>query len=102
HRDALLTQEQKRMERLIRRYQVHDEVVRKLVKEIMDRVQTYSAPGERLATGLVPLQRYARIVIGEDMMRAAEVAPPGSHPLRVEFQERIEAARMRPRRSHLG
>jgi hypothetical protein len=93
HRDALLTQEQKRMERLIRRYQVHDEVVRKLVKEIMDRVQTYSAPGERLATGLVPLQRYARIVIGEDMMRAAEVAPPGSHPLRVEFQERIEAAR---------
>jgi hypothetical protein len=90
YRDQFLDQERKRMVRLTRRLRVQDEVVRWLAMEIMREMLGYSGPDEQLEHALVPLQRYAAIVIGDEVIEAADVAPPAPHPLRT---DRIAAVR---------
>jgi hypothetical protein len=91
--DALLAQERKRLERLTRHYAVIDEVVRRLAIQTMLEMERYSNPHEHVTLALKPLQTYARIVIGSDVIIAASMAPPEPHPLRTTLAERIEAAR---------
>lgn len=93
YRDQLLQQEERRMVRLRRRCRVIDEVTRRLGLEIMREMDRYTGPDDRTAAGLVPLQRFARIVVGSEVAHAEEMAPPLPHPLRTEHGALAEAAR---------
>lgn len=98
--EPFLAQERKRLERLIRRQRVIDEVIRKLAIETAREVVGYSTPEDHLADMLKPLQIYSRIAIGDDLIRAADMAPPAPHPLRTDYEALIETARSASSRNH--
>lgn len=92
YRDQLEEQETGRFERLIRRYKAIDEIVRKLAIEVMGHMTSYSSPEDHIEDALRPLQLFARVVIGHDLLNAADMAP-AVHPLRDEYGPIIERAR---------
>lgn len=91
YRDQLVAQEKGRFDKLVRHYKIVDEVVRKLAIEAMRVLTGYTNEPSRRA--LVPLSRFVRIVLGDDVITAAEMAPPATHPLRTKFKNRIDTAR---------
>lgn len=92
YRDQFIEQERRQLARLTRRLKVQDEIVRRLVLEIMRIVPDYTHAERLLETALRPLQTYAAIVIGDAVVEAAAVAPPTPHPLRGEHIAKLSAA----------
>ena len=91
HRDSFLAQERSRLDRLVRRQKIQDEVLRKLVLELMEAMKTYT--NEPVTGAKKPLNHFAQIVLSDNVIPAADVAPPEPHPLRTVLKDRIEAAR---------
>ena len=89
HRDAFLAQEESRFDRLITRLKTRDEVLRKLVLEVMREMQTYT--NEPIKDAKKPLNYFLRIILSDLVLERAEVAPPESS-LRTSLKHRIEAA----------
>ena len=80
HRDSFLAQERSRLDRLVRRQKIHDEVTRKLVLELMQAMKSYT--NEPIKDAKKPLNHFLQIVLSDLVVTAADVAPPEPHPLR--------------------
>lgn len=91
HGEGFLVQEKDRLDRLIRRLKIRDEVIRRLVLELMPAMEKYT--NEPLKDAVRPMNHFLRIILSDLVARAADVAPPEPHPLRTVFKDRIAAAR---------
>ena len=89
HRDSFLEQEKRRLDRLVRRLKIGDEVVRKLAIEVMREMKTYTT---ELKDARKPMHHFLRVVLADLVIAAYEVAPPESPTLRTVLKDRIEAA----------
>ena len=90
HRDSFMEQEKRRLDRLITRLKIRDEVVRKLAIEVMREMKTYTT--EPLKDGRTPMRRFLRVVLADLVIAAYTVAPLESRTLRTVLKDRIEAA----------
>jgi hypothetical protein len=66
-------------------------VIRRLALEVMRVMPGYT--NEPLRHALIPLSRFVRIVFGDLVLTAADMAPPEPHPLRTKYRAVIDAAR---------
>ena len=89
-RAHFIAQENRRYERLTRRYKIIDEVIRKLALEVMKCMEGYT--NEPVVRGLKAVHYFCRIILGDDVVTAAEMAPPDHHALRSAYKNLVEAA----------
>lgn len=89
HRDSFLAQEKSRFDRMVKRLKIRDEVVRKLVVEVMREMQTYT--NKPITDAKKPMNHFLQIVLSEMVLERAEVAPQG-HPLRTVLKDRVDVA----------
>jgi len=90
HRDSFLAQEKSKLDRLVTRLKILDEVVRKLAIEVMREMKTYS--NEPLKDARKPIHHFLHVVLADLVIAAYQVAPPDSHTLGTVLKDRIEAA----------
>lgn len=98
YRDSFLAQQRGRHDRLITRLKIRDEVVRKLVLEVMREMKAYT--NEPIKEAKLPVRHFLQIILSDLVMAAAEVGPPEPHPLRNEYKPRIDSAREASSESH--
>lgn len=98
YRDSYLAQQQGLHDRLIRRLKIRDEVTRKLVLEVMREMKAYT--NEPIKDAGPPMQHFLQIILSDMVVALAETAPPEPHPLRGEYNDRIEAAREASTKNH--
>ena len=98
HREGFLTQENDNFDRLVRRLKVRDEVTRKLILEVMLAMKAYT--NEPLKDAQPPMRHFLQIILADLVVRAADVAPTETHPLRTALKDRIQAARAAHTESH--
>lgn len=98
YRDQFIAQEKRRMDRLRRRCTIADEVMRRLAIETMQMMENYTM--DPLTLALVPLNRFVRLVIGDQILTAAEMAPPEPHVLRGKYGPLVKAARSSNEEQH--
>lgn len=90
YKDQVAAQERRRMAHLHSHYLVVDEVMRRLGVETMRAMEGYTK--DPLKRALVPIGRFIRLVVGADLVDAAEMAPPEPHVLRGQYRALVEAA----------
>jgi hypothetical protein len=90
HRDSLLAQEKSRLDRLVTRLKIRDEVVRKLAIEVMREMKTYT--NEPLKDARKPLHHFLRVVLADLIIAAYQVAPPDPHTLGTVLKDCLEAS----------
>jgi len=90
HKAQFISQEKKRLERLDHFLKIVDEVVRKLAIEATRALADYEDPAVR---ALPALRHFMKMLLGDLVVKAADVAPPAPHPLRSTLGEIVETAR---------
>jgi len=90
HPEGFLAQEKSRLDRLVTRLKIRDEVVRKLAIEVMREMKSYS--NQQLKDARKPMHHFLRVILADLVIESYEVAPPESQTLKVVLKDRIKAA----------